>query len=94
MSSILDTIKPRDAVKALQDLEKSLGWALIKAYLDKDMMDAVRGFGTNPNMTEAEMHYRRGAIFATDNFEKLPRQLHSIYETNLALDKSNTDEDT
>lgn len=91
MSSILDTIKPKEAIKALDDLQKSLGWALVEEYLRKDMVEAVMGMGRNPDMAESEMHFRRGTIYTSQNMLKVPQQLSSIYTTQVALDESKSD---
>lgn len=85
MSNVLDKVKPDEAVKAIDEILSSLGWNLMKEYLKADAQKAVMDFGNNPNMSEQEIHYRRGTIYATNNFCSLPDKLRMFYENQTRL---------
>ena len=51
-------------IAALKALKTSRGWAIVEAAMVSETMAAAFAMADNPNMPEAEMHFRRGAIFA------------------------------
>jgi len=51
----------------LRKLKGSRGYALIVEQFHADVMSASYALADEPNMPEAEMHFRRGAIRAARN---------------------------
>ena len=84
--SLVESTKPKEALEEIQKLQGSLGWALIKEFVERDILHAIYEIGDNPTMTEGEVHYRRGMIKSTQNFTDLPRKLEMYFENQLRLD--------
>jgi hypothetical protein len=61
------TAKEAD-LKALRELKSSRGWEILMQTASKDIVSAALDMASNPTMTEKEIDFRRGAIFATNNF--------------------------
>lgn len=85
---LLQQVKAKAAVEALKELESGLGWSLIMAFIDENLLKAAEGMGQNPNMQDSEIHYRRGAINATTNLKMLPDQLVNYFTNQHILDES------
>ena len=55
-------------LRALRELKDSRGWAILMETAKNDILDACLQMADNPNMTEKEIDFRRGAISAARNF--------------------------
>ena len=86
--SLLVNTKPSRAVEALQELQESLGWNLVMAMCEDDILDAAAGMGDNPNMPNDEIHYRRGMIKATSNIKLLPLKLENYFQNQAILESA------
>jgi len=88
MKRLIDTIKPSDAVASLEEIKGSLAWELIEESLMFDANKAVLDMGSDPTMTEREIHFRRGSIHASRNFKNIPDVLLRYFTNQQALQKS------
>jgi len=86
--SLVNEVKPAAALEAIIELKDSLGWALIRDFLDSDSASAIMDIGDNPNMKSKEIHYRRGKINATSGFKTLPDKLKLRFEGEAPLEAS------
>jgi len=90
MKRLIDTIKPSEAVKSLEELKGSLAWELIEESLMYDSNKAVDDMGSDPTMTDREIHFRRGSIHASRNFKNVPEVLLRFFLNQQALQKSDS----
>lgn len=51
-------------IRAMEALSASRGWQIIKESLEKDILAAAMSFADHALMSEKEIDFRRGAIFA------------------------------
>lgn len=70
---------------AIEKLLASRGWAILKQVFEDDLMRAAKDMAKNPNMPEAEMHYRRGAIGAAERAAQAPELIAAVFRNHLAL---------
>tara|TARA_R110000764_G_scaffold8677_3_gene28749 strand:- start:8581 stop:8883 length:303 start_codon:yes stop_codon:yes gene_type:complete len=90
MKKLIDTVKPSEAVSSLEELKGTLAWELIEESLMYDANKAVLDIGSDPIMTEREIHFRRGSIHASRNFKNIPDVLLRYFLNQQALQKSNS----
>lgn len=73
----------KEQIRAIESLVKS--WHVAETVLKEDVMRAALSLGSTPNMSEAEMHFRRGAIWAAQNMLTLPAKLKLAAENQQAM---------
>jgi len=73
-------------------MRSSRGWAILMERLKADVLDAAVTLGTNPRMPIEEVHYRRGAIFATTQMASALDAMILSKENDLLLMQSHVDE--
>lgn len=54
-------------LRSLREMKDSKGWSLLMDEVKDDVFSACLQMADNPNMTEKEMDFRRGAISAARN---------------------------
>lgn len=54
-------------LSALRELKSHPGWQLLAGVIEKEVVAAAMQFADNPLMSEKEIDFRRGAIYATRN---------------------------
>ncbi|MFM5178060.1 hypothetical protein ACEUAY_00400 [Aeromonas veronii] len=74
----------KEQIRAIESLVKS--WHVAETVLKEDVMRAALSLGSTPNMSEAEMHFRRGAIWAAQNMLTLPAKLKLAAENQQAME--------
>ena len=74
----------KEQLRAVDALVKH--WHVAEALLKEDVMRAALSLGGNPTMTEAEMHFRRGAIWAAQNMLSLPAKLKLAADNQQAME--------
>lgn len=74
----------KDQIRSIDALVKH--WPVAEVILKDDVMRAALGLGSVPNMTEAEMHFRRGAIWAAQNMLSLPSKLKLAADNQRAME--------
>jgi hypothetical protein len=71
---------------ALDEMSRSRGWQVLIEYIQEEANRAVMGMG-KLNMTQDEVAFRRGAIYASQNVINAPSQLLSVMATELLMRK-------
>jgi hypothetical protein len=72
-------------LRNLKELVASPGWAIIKETMKDDLLQACLQLADDPNMTNKEIDFRRGAIAAARNFVNVPELLISKFESDAYL---------
>lgn len=78
----------KDAQKLYKELaafSKSRAWAYMREIMEKEIVIAAKGMGSNPTMTIEEIHFRRGSIWTAEQLLEMPEKLLSRLETDLVL---------
>jgi hypothetical protein len=79
-------MKPKDALKAVQELEASAGWAYAKQAMQDDILRAAYNIAESPNMTLEEINFRRGAMWAARRLLELPVALRLRLENDVLME--------
>lgn len=82
-------MKTNADLDAISDLMKSRGWQLLTDVITTDIVEAAKQFAVNPLMTEKEIDFRRGAMYAAMNFLDVPKKLRAKFEAAALLDHAN-----
>lgn len=80
----------REHLKAVLDLQKSLGWKILADVMNQEVVAAAMAIADNPKMTLDEINFRRGTIWAAKQLIDLPLKIQLKLENELAL--SHTDD--
>lgn len=83
-------MKPKEALKAVTELEASAGWAYAKQAMESDVLQAAFNIAESPNMTLEEIHFRRGAMWAARRLLKLPEALRLRLENDLLMEAASS----
>ena len=78
-------MKPKEALAAINTLEKSKGWAYIVQVMREEIMLSAQRIGENRKMEIDEIHFQRGAIWAAQQLLKIPERLRLRIENEVAL---------
>jgi len=76
---------PKSDLISLDALLKSKGWKLIQKVMEDEILQAAMQIAENPNMTEKEVDFRRGAIWAAKQLREMPVRLHMKLTSEIAL---------
>jgi hypothetical protein len=76
----------RADLDALEEMSKSRGWQVLVEYIQEEANRAVMAMG-KMNMSQDEVAFRRGAIYASQNVINAPSQLLSVMATELLMRK-------
>tara|TARA_B100000902_G_C26481130_1_gene514823 strand:+ start:166 stop:444 length:279 start_codon:yes stop_codon:yes gene_type:complete len=87
-------MKPEAAIKALDSLRTGKGWAYLKAIMEKEVLHAAYQLADNPSMTEKEVDFRRGAMWASRQLIDLPDKAYARLEAEVALNSAKADMET
>jgi hypothetical protein len=87
-------MKPEQAIKALDSLRNGKGWAYVKAIMEKEVLHAAYQLADNPSMSEKEVDFRRGAMWASRTLIDLPNKLYAQLEGEVALNSAKADMET
>lgn len=82
---------PRNAkadLKAIQDLTKSRGWAIVREIMEREIVAAAMAIADNPTMTLDEINFRRGSIWAGKQLLDVPGRLTRVLEADVVLDQT------
>ena len=79
-------MKPKDALKAIIELENSSGWAYAKQAMQDDILRAAYNIAESPNMTLEEINFRRGAMWAARRLLELPTALRLRLEKDVLME--------
>lgn len=72
-------------LKALEDLLASRGWGVLMEFLEGDLIASCVAVGDNPRITNDELRFRAGAIYAANNMVKAPRIIVEQYKAELVI---------
>ncbi len=75
-------------LKALDTLLASRGWALVNDVMREEIVQAAMLIAENPTMSEKEVDYRRGAIWAAKQLLELPTRLRARIESTVILESA------
>jgi len=64
----------RSKLKALEDLAKHPGWHDLVTVMKREMYHAVVNLGQTPDITNEELHWRRGRVDAAAMVIDLPQR--------------------
>ena len=78
----------KEKIKALRDLASSPGWEVIRAVMADEIMALSLRMARTPEMTQQEMDFIRGAIYAADGLVNMPEKILLKLEGEYSLDES------
>lgn len=81
---------PDHLIGALDSLEKSEGWALVKKQMEDELDTVIRQLSSTPTLADADLHWRRGVVFAATQFLALPERLKNKIKNDVIIAKSIT----
>ena len=84
---------PRQKLKAIDELMASDGWRVISEVMQQEIVGAAMGMANSAQMPEAEMHFRRGSIWAANQLVDLPTRLRHKLQSEAALSENLGDPD-
>ena len=76
---------PKADLTSLDALLKSKGWKLVQKVMEDEILQAAMQIAENPNMTEKEVDFRRGAIWAAKQLLEMPARLQMKLTSEIAL---------
>lgn len=76
---------PKAKHDAITALNKSKGWAIIREQIDKELNVFLNQMSTPPAMTESQLHWMRGVLFASRRFLSIPDALLQQIENDIRL---------
>ena len=83
-----DSTRAKSAIRALDTLLASRGWAVLREQMEKEIVTAAMQIAQNPNMTHDEINFRRGAIWAGQQLLETPHRMRQKLETERLIDES------
>lgn len=78
-------LKPKEAHKAVSEMTQSKGWAYLRDIMRQEITEAAFAMANAAAMTESEMHFRRGAMWAAVRLVELPDRLLLKLQNEVAL---------
>lgn len=78
-------VKPKEAHKAITTLVQSKGWEYLNDVMRREITEAALALANAAPMTESEMHFRRGAMWAAVRLIELPDRLLLKLQNEVAL---------
>ena len=79
---------PEQALKLVNDLERSEAWGYIKTVMQDEIILAATSLASQRNLPAQELHYQRGAMWAAQKLLQLPELLKANLEGDLLLQAS------
>ncbi len=74
----------------LKKLQESRGWAVLHETMTAEIVQAALAIANNPAMTEKEIDFRRGAIWAANQLLHLPQRISDHLTTDLQIQHANS----
>jgi len=78
---------PKQKIKALDGLMSSEGWALVVETMQQEILGAALNMANTAQMSEDEMHFRRGSIWAAKQLVDLPGNMRQRLESETSLNE-------
>lgn len=79
-----DTKTQRANLKALQQLSRSRGWAVLLEVMQREVFETMRKLAQPGPMPPEDVHYHRGLIHGAIQLQALPENLIQRLESDLA----------
>lgn len=76
---------PRQKLKAIDELLASDGWRLLSEVMQQEILGAAMGMASSAQMSQDEMHFRRGSIWAANQLVELPARLRHKFESEASI---------
>lgn len=77
-------------LKALEDLRASRGWAIMRARMEAEILQAARNLGNQIVVPPQAVDFQRGAIWAAGQLIEMPNRVIQEIQTELTLAKGKT----
>jgi len=84
---------PRQKLKAIDELMASDGWRVLSEVMQQEIVGAAMGMASSAQMSQDEMHFRRGSIWAANQLAELPGRLHHKFQSEASLSENIGDSD-
>lgn len=79
----------RDRLEKVTELQKSIGWALIREQIKKEIYDlAIKQSHPNARSTVDDLQFNRGAVYAASLFLELPERMAASLTTDLMIEQA------
>lgn len=75
-------------IKELMGLSESKGWATVNEIMKEEMLQLALMMARTKEMSQQEMDFNRGAIWAAEQMLNLPVRLIHKLESELSLDQT------
>tara|TARA_B100000212_G_scaffold69943_1_gene49073 strand:+ start:28638 stop:28913 length:276 start_codon:yes stop_codon:yes gene_type:complete len=75
-------------IKHLKSLASSKGWAEINKVMESEILQLALLMARKPDMTQQQMDFQRGAIWAAEQLLNLPSKLIVKLEGDLTLENT------
>ena len=79
---------PEAQIKHLKSLASSKGWAEINKVMESEILQLALLMARKPDMTQQQMDFQRGAIWAAEQLLNLPSKLIVKLEGDLTLENT------
>ena len=73
-------------VKDLIQLSESRGWEKINKVMQDEILQLALSMARSPDMTQQQMDFQRGALWAAEQFLNVPERLIHKLEGEMALE--------
>ena len=71
-------------------LAESRGWAKINKVMQDEILQLALNMARSPDMTQQQMDFQRGAIWAAEQLLNVPERLIHKLEGDMAFEESNS----
>ena len=78
-------MNPKEALVALENLEKSSGWQYLQSIMEQEVVSAAMSIADSSSMSLDEINFRRGSIWAAKSLLSLPDKLRLRLQNEVAL---------
>lgn len=85
---------PRQAHEELTKLQDSPIWRYIRSTMEAEILDAARLLAQRRPMSQSEIDFQRGAIWAADQLLNLPGRLAQKLEAQIIIEESRKRDDS
>lgn len=75
-------------IKALEELQESRGWAILRQKMQDSILQAALALAESPVMSEKEIDFRRGCMFAGKALMDLPEDTIQRLINELAIEEN------
>jgi hypothetical protein len=75
----------KDKIKELKTISESQGWAVLHKIMEDEILLLALSMARSSQMTQQDMDFQRGAIFAAEQMLNMPTKLINKLEGDLLL---------